>query len=67
MKKIKSEFIKKVIVLGAVQTREFLYYCPGKVDFSELDPMPIAYPVARMKNNGFVEAIGLYDSEGRKI
>lgn len=67
MIKVKADFIQKVIVLGVVHTRDFMYYCPGKADFKELDPMPIAYPVARMKNNGFVEAIGLYDSEGRKI
>lgn len=68
MIKVKNDLIKKVICEGCVVTRRFMYYCPGRVDLSPLDPEPVVYVVVRVKqSDGFVEVVGLFDVEGKRL
>lgn len=68
MIKVKRDLIQKVICTGSVMTRRYLYFCPGRVDFQPLDPEPVCYAVARIKNDdGFTEVVGLYNSDGVRL
>lgn len=68
MIKVKNDLIRRVICEGCVVTRRFMYYCPGCVDLYPLDPEPVVYVVARVKQvDGFVEVVGLFDMEGNRL
>lgn len=79
MIKVKTDLIKKVITLGEVVTRRYVYYCDGRISFGpeNLINVPFAFVVYRIACPGpkdfdpsarpKAEIVGLYDSEGRKI
>lgn len=68
MIKVKRDLIERVICNSVIDTRRYMYYCPGRVDLSVLDPEPIVYVVTRIrKSDALVEVVGLFDMGGKRI
>lgn len=68
MIKVKRDLIEKVICLGALHTRRYVYFSSGRVDLRPLDPEPIVYVVCRVnRKDRSVEVVGLFDMEGKRL
>lgn len=77
MIKVKKSFIEQVICFGAVRTREYSYYCEGRVDYSCLANSrdPVVYVVYRFRYTKPGESldvrppfeiVGLFDVHGNR-